>query len=64
MKYLSTGTSNSHQRINIKDIKDYNLYLPKNQKIQRKIGYLLYLFDKKIKILNQIKNNLTDFPTL
>ncbi|WP_432644518.1 restriction endonuclease subunit S [Methanobrevibacter sp.] len=58
MKYLSTGTSNSHQRINIKDIQDYDLFLPKSKDIQSKIGYILKLLDKKIKINEKINKNL------
>ena len=58
MKYLSTGTSNSHQRINPKDIKDYDLFLPKDKETQRKIGYILKLLDKKILINVEINKNL------
>lgn len=58
MKYLSTGTSNSHQRINPKDIKDYDLFLPIDKEIQRKIGHILKLLDKKISINTEINKNL------
>ena len=58
MKYLSTGTSNSHQRINPKDIQDYDLFLPKNKDIQAKIGYILKLLDKRISINHEINKNL------
>ena len=57
MKYLSTGTSNSHQRINPKDIKDYDLFLPIDKEIQRKIGHILKLLDKKISINTEINKN-------
>ena len=60
MKYLSTGTSNSHQRINPKDLKDYDLFLPKSRVIQRKIGYILKLLDKKISINMEINKNLDE----
>lgn len=60
MKYLSTGTSNSHQRINPKDIKDYDLFLPKSRNVQSKIGYILKLLDKKISINMEINNDLYD----
>ena len=59
MKYLSTGTSNSHQRINPKDIKDYDLFLPTDEEIQKKIGYILKLLDKKISMNVEINKNLT-----
>lgn len=58
MKYLSTGTSNSHQRINPKDIKDYDLFLPTDEEIQKKIGYILKLLDKKISMNVEINKNL------
>ena len=58
MKYLSTGTSNSHQRINPKDLKDYDLFLPKSKDIQHKIGYILKLLDKRIAISMKINHNL------
>ena len=58
MKYLSTGTSNSHQRINPKDIKDYDLFLPTDEEIQKKIGYILKLLDKKISMNVKINKNL------
>lgn len=58
MKYLSTGTSNSHQRINPKDIKDYDLFVPANVEIQRKIGNILKLLDKRITINEKINKNL------
>lgn len=60
MKYLSTGTSNSHQRINPKDLKDYDLFLPKSRNVQSKIGYILKLLDKKISINMEINNDLYD----
>lgn len=60
MKYLSTGTSNSHQRINPKDIQDYDLFLPKNKDIQAKIGYILKLLDKRISINHEINKNLQE----
>lgn len=60
MKYLSTGTSNSHQRINPKDIKDYDLFLPTDEEIQKKIGYILKLLDKKISMNVEINKNLDD----
>ena len=61
MKYLSTGTSNSHQRINPKDIKDYDLFLPIDKEIQRKIGHILKLLDKKISINTEINKNLEQY---
>ena len=60
MKYLSTGTSNSHQRINPKDIKDYDLFLPTDEEIQKKIGYILKLLDKKISMNVKINKNLDE----
>ena len=60
MKYLSTGTSNSHQRINPKDIKDYDLFLPTDEEIQKKIGYILKLLDKKISMNVKINKNLEE----
>ena len=60
MKYLSTGTSNSHQRINPKDIKDYDLFLPTDEEIQKKIGYILKLLDKKISMNVEINKNLDE----
>ena len=60
MKYLSTGTSNSHQRINPKDIKDYDLFLPTDEEIQKKIGYILKLLDKKISMNVEINKNLEE----
>lgn len=61
MKYLSTGTSNSHQRINPKDIKDYDLFLPTDEEIQKKIGYILKLLDKKISMNVKINNSLNHY---
>ena len=64
MKYLSTGTSNSHQRIKPKDLKEYDIFLPKDKITQSKIGYVLKLLDKKISINLEINKTLTKIALL
>ncbi len=53
----STGTSNSHQRINKEILLEKNIYLPSIEN-QKKITYILKSIDKKIELNNQIKDNL------
>lgn len=53
----STGTSNSHQRINKEILLDKTVYLPSIEN-QKKIIYILKNIDKKIELNNQINDNL------
>ena len=57
MIFRSTGTSNSHQRINVNDIKDFEFKLPPKN-IQKIIGNYIKIFNKKIAISQEINNNL------
>lgn len=59
----STGTSNSHQRINKEILLEKNIYLPSIEN-QKKITYILKSIDKKIELNNQINKNLLEIGLL
>ena len=56
MRSCSTGTSNSHQRIKLENILNYELFLPSLHE-QKKIADILGAFDDKIELLQ--KQNTT-----
>jgi len=58
MVSVSTGSSNSHQRVDIDYIKNYEMLIPSDLEIQKRIADILKTIDNKIEICKSIIVNL------